>query len=233
VAHQSSQTIEYNPNHFDDMRLELAMQQVQSLEADVNDHVARLRDCEEERDEFENQVRLLESNSKSMQKNSMEYLLNQRDREIARLRGELEDSKSLSRFTRLDAASHEVFEPNIIQGFVELFSMSEQILCERSRCNVTTMQHHGQHKELHDITSHIFTQSDASEEVTQSLLRKLSELDPGVVLRALTSSLLIKWVFETNYPCIEESSAEYRDIAKLRNILLMKGKLTCSIDVAF
>ncbi|KAM3084867.1 hypothetical protein ACMFMG_003313 [Clarireedia jacksonii] len=216
------------------MRLELAIKQVQSLEADMNDNISRLRNCEEERDEFENQVRLLESNAKSMQKHSIGHLLNQRDREIARLSRELEDSRSLSRFTRLNANSQEVFEPNIIQGFVELFSMSEQIFCDRSRRNHTTMPHHGQHKELHDMACHVFTQPDASEAVARGLLTKLSELNPGMVLRALTSSLLIRWVFETNYPCIEDSSAEYRDVAKLRNILLMKGGVLASrnLDLA-
>ncbi|PQE29201.1 hypothetical protein CJF30_00004238 [Rutstroemia sp. NJR-2017a BBW] len=84
------------------------------------------------------------------------------------------------------------------------------------------------------MACHIVALSDDSEDVAQSLLSKLSALDPRVVLRALTSSLLIKWVFETNYPCIEESSAEYRDIAKLRNSLLIKGGVLASrnLDLA-
>ncbi|KAI9646363.1 hypothetical protein NHQ30_004353 [Ciborinia camelliae] len=205
-----------NGVQIDDVLLDLAKEEISSLRAKLRDKTIELQDCEQERSDFEQESRLLRSNQKQIEKNSPEYLVEQRDKEILRLRKELEERKKLSRFTKLDSTSHEVFNEDTIETIGDIFGSVEQLPCRNGPVVVPLQL--DQYNTLEKIIYEVFGHGDSSPQITEDLRDNLAAMTTLEILRALTACCLRIWVFESDFPRLEGSSSKY--LASLRETLI-------------
>lgn len=189
---------------------ELALEDFQ-LEAERLDHLSRHRNS------VENQVKQIYNDNEGYQK--FEQLLQEREEHIKMLEKKLGDRRSNARFAKLIPQSRESFGVSIgsYNGFAKLYEIVKQFSLQVELPSQIYSPALDEHIDLKNLLSTSLT-NNTGEDID---LKELMQLNPRALLRSLTCSALLSWVFITSFPTFESTP-----LMKYRECLLKQGKVT-------
>jgi hypothetical protein len=192
--------------------LQLKEGQLRRYETDLlrsNAHVAELQSAQKQR--IDNKEAQLEA------------LILSKDQYIKQKRKELKDRETLGTFTRLLPTSREWFAKiNMKSGFLEIYAESKQVLYHHNSRRPFYIPSFSQNETLRLLCCKgLGLDPDTIRVPLEHVRLNLLKLSPQAITRALITSALREWVFQTDFPRLDEVPSEL--LMKYREHLLAQG----------
>lgn len=138
------------------------------------------------------------------------------------LRANLSARQDGAKFAKLTNTSREWFgNIKTNDGFYDIYSESQQILCQRDCENWEFQPSIIQHTKLQKLVSKSLAVELNTHSQAEEAMRELLKFTPDTVVRALATSALLQWVFETDFPRFDEGPSEI--LEEYRSLLGSQG----------
>ena len=216
-------------------KIDTAIQEVMSLRKLLQETESDLEEHRKEIEKLEEKMLLQQSARVQMEKNhdhdhscrKYEELIIDRSQHIKQLQRDLNDRHSLGTFTKLSPGCREWLGTKLGSetGISEVYNEIKQVALSLGSSTAFDSTIFGEYPQLCTLVRTSLT-ANGTEEDEQGLYRSSSKLNAQELLRTLTNSALLLWVFETDFPKLDNRSSEL--FKQYREILLKQGKHTFS-----
>jgi hypothetical protein len=221
-----TEKLEIEAKREEDPRLSSALTEIRSLQEMLSERERRLKEAKKSLEDLESEVSLLKFARQERDKKlqwPIEELVAGYEKHVADLNTELHDRSLLERFTKMNTTSPDIFRKTVIEsGFKDAYSRSRQILCRQDSPKLPYISSLEQDEKLCLLVFKILGPGVTPEKAIQIL----SKVNPHAVVRAVTTSALCEWVFETEFPSPFDGEAS-AVLAKYREHLGRQGNTDC------
>lgn len=210
-------------NH--DNQLKEAMWTIEELQDKLNKSESMLREKERLIIQKQRQIDLLRLAKKQRDRNSggaYEQLIEEKDQQIQTLARRLGDRETLGSFTKTRASLERFEKESVTYNFREAHFAAQEFTGRHSlseEFSIPDLERYPELKRL--ICNALGIDQNARIPNTAHIETALSELTPQAILRAVSSSALTKWVYETEYPAMDSGSSKL--LEAYRRQLLTQG----------
>lgn len=196
------------PSQISEANLTAAKAKIVDLQGQLQQKEAEIRELQSSTVTLQAEVEFLQSVQSQRDMEDGEPLharIEEKDRTIKRLREELNDRQSLGTFTRLLSASQnwsgdDSAAADVVIGFEYIYFECKQILYRYKSIPAVTIPPLDQYGSLRSLISNGLGLDPHIPLRIEKTVIDLSTLSLQVVIRALTTTALREWVFETNFP---------------------------------
>jgi hypothetical protein len=208
-----------------DNRLATAREKIKDLEAEVLELKLDLdirAATVAQKDQEISALRQAQKQRDYLKRLPVEELMTQNIDMSKKLHASINNREQRTKFTKLDGTSREWFgSTKIDEGFTDLYSESQQILCRRDSEIWEFTPSLVQHCELRQLVSKCLAIDLETSSQMQAAMHRLLSFSPDGVVRALATSALLEWVFETGFPQFDEEQSQL--FSSYRELLAEQG----------
>lgn len=206
-------------------QLESARDKIEELEEDLLDLKQELSDRDASVADLRKEMSSLREAQKQRDGQAgcpIEELMEQNVKLGNRLKADLLIRDEGSKFINLTAKSREWFgSTKIDRGFEDVYGQSRQTFCRCENETVPFIPFLAKYEDLRKLVSKCLKLSTEDATQLQEAISQLSKLSPEAVVRALITSALAEWVFETDFPRFDDGPSEI--LSKYRELLATQG----------
>ena len=211
-------------------RLKSALDEIEALQERVRAVEDELETQKEDTEERDREVSRLKDARKERDatagkpvEEAMEPLI----KRIHELEAQLSVRREFGTFTRLHSRSREWYgETKIDEGFREVYQLCQDILVRHDSETFAFNPQFKHHRVLQVLALDCMGLNPSGSAQNHKTMSHLAKMNPQAVIRALTTSALRKWVFESDFPKIDDGTSEL--LRNYRSIMSNQGILSSS-----
>lgn len=201
-----------------DPRLQSAILTIQGLQESLNKRERELQESQQLAEELNRDMHYMEMARKARAEQygkPIEVQLMHHQKQVRDLHNELNARSRLGTFTALSsAARHHGATKDLKRGFEDIYSKSRQVFHRLDLDVFPFIPPVNHHTDLLALAQRVFEAGRNDSLLPPDI--ELSNFDPIVLIRALTSAALQEWVFESDFPKFDTELsvilAAYRDL---------------------
>lgn len=199
-------------------RLDVAITQMKALRHQLNQKQSQLQQEEDKTKKLQVQKGILQSAQRERDFRNgepVEQLIGLKDQYIDKLKGLLEDREKLGSFTKsFQRSSSKQLKLPLDEDFKDIYSQCQHIPCQYDNERAFFVPVLDLYDDLRILVCRGLGIDPNDNVQADKVNVDFSKLTAQAIVRAVTTSALREWVFESDYPCLHSKSkllVEYRE----------------------